>query len=168
MKVLVAYLSLTGNTRKVAEAIYQGIQSDRELKPMDEVSGLDGYDLAFIGFPIHGIGQPAQEAGDFLKTHGKGKKVALFVTHSASEDSPYLPPWLENCRKAAQSTQLLGMFNCQGQIALEQVDLMLQDPDPRTLEILRLVVHSSLGKPDAASLAKAREFAVEMVGKARA
>lgn len=158
-----AYLSWTGNTQKIAEAIFQELQTKKDMKSFSEVMDISDYDLIFVGFPIHGFGQPAEEAKDFLSKHCSGKKVALFITHSAPEDSPYVPPWLETCKEAAKGTTLLGICDFQGQIALSQVDLMLQSSDPEALEIVKNVVHSSLGKPDASRLERAKVFAREIM-----
>jgi hypothetical protein len=54
-KVLVAYLSQTGNTKWVAEAIYYAIPEPKEIKPIKEMSTLEGYDLSFLGLPMHGL-----------------------------------------------------------------------------------------------------------------
>lgn len=163
MKVLVTYISWTGNTRKIAEAIYQEIQAEKEMKNFSEVKSLDGYDLVFVGFPIHDFGKPADEAKNFLEKLCAGKKTGLFVTHSAPEDSPFVPPWLEACKEIAKCTQLLGLRDFHGQIPLEQVDLMLQSTDPKAIEIARMVVHSSIGQPDASRLERARAFAREIM-----
>ncbi|MCJ7807472.1 MAG: flavodoxin family protein, partial [Dehalococcoidia bacterium] len=72
MKVIVAYMSQTGNTRKVAEAIFEEIQTEKEIKALDELGSLQGYDLSFIGFPIQIYG-PAQPAKAFLEEHAAGK-----------------------------------------------------------------------------------------------
>ena len=45
MKVLVAYKSQTGNTRKIAEAIFGEIQEEKEIKRIADVDSLEGYDL---------------------------------------------------------------------------------------------------------------------------
>jgi flavodoxin len=37
MKAIVAYFSETGNTRKVAEAIYEEIQFEKDIKQLAEV-----------------------------------------------------------------------------------------------------------------------------------
>ena len=34
MKVLVAYISLTGNTKKVADSVYAGISCEKEIKEL--------------------------------------------------------------------------------------------------------------------------------------
>ncbi|MCL5774199.1 MAG: flavodoxin family protein [Firmicutes bacterium] len=167
MKVLVTYISWTGNTRKIAEAIFQEIQAEKEMKDFGEVKSLDGHDLVFVGFPIHGFGQPSDEAKEFLDKYCASKKTALFVTYSAPEDSPFVPPWLEACKEIAKGTQLIGLRDFQGQIPLEQVDVMLQSTGPKALEIARMVVHSSIGQPDASRLERARAFTREIMEKAK-
>ena len=52
MKVLVTYMSKTGNTRKIAEAMYEEIDADKEIMPVDKVDNIRNYDLTFMGFPI--------------------------------------------------------------------------------------------------------------------
>src|SRR5665647_3814806 len=140
MKVLVAFMSWTGNTRKIAEAIFQGIHGEKDIATFDKVSDASGYDIVFVGFPIHGYGQPAEEAVSFVKEYCAGKKVALFVTHAAPEDSLYVPPWLEACKEAVTTSQLLGLANFQGQIALQKVDEALQSADVDLLEMIKNVV----------------------------
>ncbi len=67
MKVLVAYMSQTGNTKKVAEAIYGAIPAPKDIKRVEEVTSLEGYDLSFLGFPMHAFG-PDEPVINFLKT----------------------------------------------------------------------------------------------------
>ena len=68
MKVLVGYMSKTGNTKKIAEAIYNEIEAEKEIKSLEEVNSLDGYDLAFLGFPVHAYG-PDKKAYRWLLVH---------------------------------------------------------------------------------------------------
>lgn len=162
MKVLVTYISWTGNTKKVAEAIFQGIQAEKELKELKSVDNTDGYSLIFVGFPIHGFGKPAQEAGDFLKNRCGGKKIALFCTHGAPEDSPFIAGWLENLRRICAQSELLGIFNCQGQIAREELEKLLNHPDPQWRERGQNMSRAK-GQPDAVKLAAAAEFAGKII-----
>ena len=76
MKVLVAYMSRTGNTKKVAEAIYGAIPQPKEIKRVEDVTSLEGYDLAFLGFPMHAFG-PDKQVKKFLETHVKDRAIAL-------------------------------------------------------------------------------------------
>ena len=100
MKVLVAYRTRSGNTKKIAEAIYDEITTDKDIKTFDEIENIDDYDFSFIGFPMERMG-PINLDEEFFQKHAKGKKIGLFITHAAPENSPFLPPWLDKCKKAA-------------------------------------------------------------------
>ncbi len=163
MKVLVTYMSQTGNTKKVAEAIFQEIKGKKEIKPMEEVSSLDGYDLAFVGFPIQASG-PAGDAKSFLEQHAKGKNVALFITHAAPEDNPEFKEWLECCKAAAAGANLLGVFDCRGELSQALADFMVNSGDPTLVEWGKKR-STTIGQPDAARLKKARNFAREIMKK---
>ncbi len=163
MKVLVTYMSQTGNTKKVAEAIFQEIKGKKEIKPMQEVVSLAGYDLAFVGFPIQASG-PAGDAKGFLEQHVKGKNVALFTTHAAPEDKPELKEWLDGCKAAAAGANLLGVFNCRGEMSQALTDFMLNSGDPGLVERGKKR-SETLGQPDAMRLKKARNFAREIMKK---
>ena len=115
MKVIVLYYSQTGNTERVAQAIFKEIQTEKCLKELKEAKGLEGYELAFVGFPIH-YGGPAKQAKSFLEKHARGKKVAMFVTNATHEDSKALRKWLAKCKNAATGAELVGLFNCQGKL----------------------------------------------------
>ena len=50
MKILVTYSSKTGNTKKLAEGIYEGLgEMEKEILPMSEVKSLDAYDTVLAG-----------------------------------------------------------------------------------------------------------------------
>ena len=163
MKVIVAYMSQTGNTKKVAEAIFQEIKGKKEIKPLDEVGSLAGYDLAFIGFPIQGYG-PAGEGKSFLEQRTKGKNIALFITHASPEDNPEVREWLERCQAAAAGANILGIFDCQGELSQAIADFMLNSGDPSLVADAKKR-STTVGQPDAARLKKARTFAKEIMKK---
>ena len=163
MKVIVTYMSQTGNTKRVAEAIFQEIKGKKEIKPMSEVNSLDGYALAFIGFPIQG-GQPAGEAQGFLQQHSKGKSIALFVTHASPEDYPGIKECLNKCKRAAVGANLRGIFGCQGELSQTIADFMLNSGDPGLVEAAKKR-SLTVGQPDAARLKRARNFAREIIKK---
>jgi flavodoxin len=163
MKVIVTYMSQTGNTKKVAEAIFQEIKGKKEIKPMEEVSSLDGYELAFIGFPIQGS-VPAGDATSFLEQHVKGKNIAIFVTHATPEDHPEVKECLKACGAAAVGANVLGVFNCRGEMSQALADFMVNSGDP-TLVAWGKNRPLTMGQPDAARLKKARNFAREIMKK---
>jgi hypothetical protein len=163
MKVLVTYVSRTGNTKKVAEAIFDQIHGAKEIKELEQVDTLEGYDLAFVGFPIEGYG-PAKSAADFLGKHGAGRNIALFITHAAPEDSPDLPGWLGNCRAAAAQASLVSVFDCQGELSEQVADFMTNSNDEALIAWAR-DRPSTIGQPDAERLERARVFAREIMEK---
>jgi len=162
MRVLVTYMSSTGNTKKVAEAIYGEIEGEKEIKPITEVNNLEGYDLAFLGFPIHGYG-PDKKAKKFLEQQTEGQKIALFITHASWEDHEAIPSYLEKFRKAADGANLVGMFNCQGQLAkgVKFVMKLMVGSELRSWAL----EDNSQGQPDETRLNKARVFAQEIMKK---
>jgi len=50
MKTLVTYFSQTGNTKKVADAIYEAIEGEKEIKPVNEVESLEDYGIICLEF----------------------------------------------------------------------------------------------------------------------
>lgn len=157
MRTLVTYMSLTGNTQKVAEAIYGEIEGEKELKSLNEVNSLEGYDLAFIGFPIHAFG-PAQEGRDFLMKHAAGRKVAIFITHAAFEENDLTRSWVATCLESAKDAEVLGTFHCQGELAQEIAAMLINDANPQ-MQAFGHQREATIGQPDASRLEKARAFA---------
>lgn len=165
MKVLVTYVSRTGNTKKVAQAVFDQIQEPREIKELQQVDTLDGYDLAFVGLPIEAFG-PAKPAVDFLQKHGSGRKIALFVTHAAPEDSPDVPGYLSSCKAAAGQATLVSVFDCQGELSEQIADFMTKSGDEKLVAWAK-ERPSTIGQPDAARLERAGRWAKEVMAKHR-
>lgn len=163
MKVLVTYVSRTGNTKKVAEAIFDQIREAKEIKELQQVDALDGYDLVFVGFPIEIYG-PAKAAADFLEKQATNRKIALFITHAAPQDSPDLPGYLASSRAAAAQANLVSIFDCQGELSEQIADFMAKSNDEK-LAAWAKERPSTIGHPDAASLDRARLWAKEVMGK---
>lgn len=156
MKALVAYMSQTGNTKKVAEAIFGEIADEKEIKPIEEVASIQGYDIAFLGFPIHREG-PDKKTVQLLKKHcSGGNKVALFITHASPEDGEELQGWLEQFKQAASGANIVDMFDCQGQLANGIKRIMSVLPQARYRRWVKL--DNSQGQPDPARLDRARAF----------
>ena len=156
VKVLVAYMSKTGNTRKVAEAMFEVIDGEKEIKPIDEVDTIEGYGVAFLGFPIHQEG-PDKKAARLLEQHcTEGRKVVLFITHAAPEDNPELPPMLDKFRQAARGAEIVGFFDCQGQLDKSTKRIMSMLPSAKLRRWAR--EDNSAGQPDQARLDRARAF----------
>jgi flavodoxin len=160
-RVLVAYMTSTGNTKKIAEAIYSEIATEKEIKPVREVQNLEGYDLAFLGFPTHGYG-PDKKTKEILgRLCTKGSRIALFVTHGAPENEPEVPEWIAKFRQAAANAELVGVFNCQGQLAKSAKLIMSISPNKKLRADAKK--DNSFGQPDATRIDRARSFAKETI-----
>ena len=160
MEVLVTYQSLTGNTKKVADAIFEAIGDQKEMKELSQVTTLEVYDLTFVGFPIMGFG-PSQEVKSFLASQAAGKSVALFITHASPEDSEPLKGWLQTCKDSAANTNLKAMFHCQGEMSEQIADFMAKSGDAKLVEWAK-DRQSTVGQPDAARLQQARDWAKKL------
>lgn len=156
MKTAAVYLSQTGQTRKVAEAIARGVEGDVDVVQMSDVQSLDGYDLVFFGMPVHGFGAP-KGVQDFLEQTCSGRRVALFVTHAAPEGMDLLGGWLESCKAAAACTDLVGFFHCQGELA-EPVKQYMLASDNQMLREFAQMADITKGQPDESRLRRATEF----------
>jgi len=120
MKILVVYFSQTGNTEKVAKAIYEEASQAHEIetKKLEEVNAGDlaGYDFIFIGSPIH-AGNLSGAVKDFLNRlqAPSGRKLAGFLTHAGPAYpeqimSKFTEPFKAACEKNA--LEYLGCFSC--------------------------------------------------------
>ncbi len=163
MKVLVSYMSKTGNTKKVAEAIFGEIDDEKEIRKIDDVESIEGYDIAFLGFPIHQMG-PDKKTAEIIKKHCvNGRNVVLFITHAAPEDNPDLPPMLEKFREAAAGANIIDMFDCQGELARAVKIFMSVMPDAKLRRWAKQ--DNSKGQPDNTRLERARAFSRAVMKK---
>jgi len=131
MKVLIVYYSQTGNTKKIAEAIYEitSQSHDTQLKNLKEVKvdDLNNYDLVFLGSACHS----ADLAPPVLKFLEKTPtspdfKLAGFFTHSVTPpegseiNKVFYEKWAGKCIKAFEKTKtekevdFKGYFRCRG------------------------------------------------------
>lgn len=163
MKTLVTYISQTGNTQKVALAIYDEIPAEKELHPFSEVRSTDDFDLLFVGFPIQ-VMNPIREARTFLRNHARGKRTALFITHAADEKSRFLRIWLKKCERAAAQAELVGVFHCRGEMTKDIAEMLVTSDNP-DLQAFGKRYHETIGQPSPDRLERARAFAREIIEK---
>jgi len=164
MKVLVAYHSDTGNTEKLAQAIYEGVeQTEKEILPIKQAKNLETYDLIFCGFPVHSHGVPAP-AEKFLKDIPEGNRIALFGTHGSLRGGQLAVTAFYHALSLASNKRVLGTFGCRGRVKSSLIDALMKRPEDRAWA---MEARSAAGHPDAADLEDGREFARLMVSKAR-
>jgi len=94
MNVLVVYFSKFGNTRKIAEAIAEVMDSAGSIRILNledlRVSDLRGLDLVIIGTPTHKMNLPAPVKEKFLSL----PKRILRGAPMAAFDTSYKMSWL--------------------------------------------------------------------------
>ena len=162
MKALVTYYSETGNTKKLAEAVYEGIeQAEKEILSIKDVTDVGGYDIVFCGFPVQSHGVPGKMEV-FLKRIPEGKKVALFGTHGSLRGGEMAVTAFHHAISLVK--RVLGTFGCRGKVKSSLIDQHMQKPEHRAWA---MEAQSAAGHPDAADLEDAREFARQMIRKAR-
>ena len=170
MKTLVTYFSQTGNTKKIAEAIYEAISMEKEIRPLNEVVTLDNYDFTFIGFPVMND-YPVAKAKKFIKKQAIGKKIAMFVTHATAPGMPqeYVPEGkldeiLQNCKDSAAKSELVGFYDCMGELDEKTANFLLTMDDP-ILQGFGKIRPETIGHPNETEVQNARSFATEVMKK---
>ena len=165
MKVLVAYYSDTGNTQKVADAIYDAVgESEKEICLSKEASNLSDYDLIFCGFPVQSMGLPGKME-EFVKGIPEGKKVAFFATHGSLRGGALAITAFFAALSLSKNLKVMGTFGCRGVVKQAIVDALLKKAEHRGWA---LEAQSAVGHPDEADLEDAKAFAMTIVTKARA
>ena len=53
MKALVVYSSLTGNTKKIAEAMYEEINIEKDIYKSNEDFNIENYDFIAVGYWVN-------------------------------------------------------------------------------------------------------------------
>jgi flavodoxin len=154
-KTLVTYLSWTGNTKKVAEALFEELGGEKVIQKVDEIQNLDEYDLIFIGFPVHSHSVPIK-IEELLKKIPPGKKIALFSTHGSLTGSRLSREALEHASVLASKNRILGTFSCRGKVSNEAMEALSRSPEHRAWVEMAA---SAKTHPDEGDLDDARSFA---------
>ncbi|WP_406661696.1 flavodoxin family protein [Methanolobus sp. ZRKC3] len=163
MKTLVTYMTQTGNTQRIAEAIFDEIAGEKDIKEIKDASNFEGYDLVFVGFPILQFNVPAN-VSKFVSENAAGKNIAFFMTHGVPEGFEAIKSWTGSLEDVAAGGNLLGTFECQGEIAQNVLDMLEKSDDPEMKAFAELGPGAK-GQPDEAHVQKAKEFAKEIQAK---
>lgn len=108
MKAAVIYISLTGNTEKMARAIFEGTNAagaDSVLISVGDavVQNVLEYDVLILGSPAMGAEVLEEESFEpffsELEKHLAGKRLALFGSYSWG-DGQWMRDWEARCKAA--------------------------------------------------------------------
>jgi flavodoxin I len=149
MKSLILYSSQSGNTMKLAKAVYDSIEGEKDIYPIDEAPSLDvNYDLVAVGFWLQ-AGKPDPKTIAFLEKFNRESKMFLFATHGAAKGSDHAGAAMDYAAGLVKSAQIIGTFSCQGEVnpkALEKIK-QKQNPPPWIKD-----ADKAVGHPDASDL----------------
>ena len=170
MKVLVAYFSQSGNTEKIAKAIWEEASqaNEADLKKLEEITPAEvaGYDVVFIGSPLHSANlvAPVKECLEQLQA-SSGQKMAGFITHMApaypeQDMEAFAEPMKAACK--AKGIEYKGSFDCQGFLAESMhavVQKKLNMDDDQWAEMVKQMT----GHPNGEDAANAQAFAKKVL-----
>ena len=114
-KNCIIYSSKTGNTKKIAMAMYEEMSAEFDIFEVEEKPDTSQYDVVFMGYWID-KGGPNEKAKAFMKTI-EGKTVALFHTLGAEPMGTHAMLCAANGGASLGSNcRVAGYFSCQGAI----------------------------------------------------
>jgi len=130
MKCLVVYSSKSGNTKKVAEAVYSNIPDDKEIFAMADAPDPAGYDFIAVGFWLM-AGQPDPDSQAYIKKIAAGQDVFLFATHGAAVGSPHADNAMNSAVSMLTKGHVVATFSCAGQVPEKVLEMAAKkDPQP--------------------------------------
>jgi flavodoxin len=150
MRSLVVYSSKTGNTRKVAEAVREGLGPSTELFDVKHAPPPDAFDLVALGFWVD-AGAPDADAREYMKQLRSGK-VALFMTLGALPDSDHAREAMQSAQTLLRDCEIVGTFASQGRVDPALIE-GLKDIPPQRREMIK----AAASHPDEEDLRGARE-----------
>lgn len=125
MKGLIIYSSKTGNTKRMAEKIYEVLKDEHQMtiKDIRDAPEVEKFDFILLGAWID-RGTLETKTLKFLKTI-KNKKIGLFATLGAMPDSEHGRKVIKNLEDLLIDRDSLGQYICPGLV------------DPKMIEKLR-------------------------------
>lgn len=168
MKYKVLFYSQTGNTEKIAKAIFEALPGeDKDIRRLEETQKGSNAEIYFIGFPVH-MGTCNMEMMDFLGGL-QNTKIALFAT-CGKGDTPEYYKQIENQTAVwiPDENEYLGMFLCQGKMPItirhKYESMQGSGSDEQIQKMLRNFDKAFL-RPDVNDIKAAKEFAKEISSK---
>ena len=149
MKTLVTYYSGTGNTKRLAEAIYGAIPGEKEIMALGDVRSTEGFVYVLAGSYVADW-QMKDELLDFLKTLD-GKRVGLFATMTYWPDSDGARSAINAAAQLVKGkNKIIGKYICQGENPVWEHIIAIEGD--RVSPELRRRFRAAVGHPTAAEL----------------
>lgn len=129
MKIMITYSSQSGNTEKLAKAIYDRLEGEKEIYPIEQAPPAAQYDLTAVGFWLQ-AGKPDPKAAGYLASCGPDTRLFLFATHGAAKNSDHAKAGMANAAALTNSAEIEGAFNCQGEVNPKVLEKVKQKDTP--------------------------------------
>ncbi len=122
MKGLIIYSSKTGNTKRMAEKIYEALKDKQQMtiKDIREAPQIEEYDFILLGGWID-RGTLETKTLKLLKTI-KNKKIGLFATLGAMPDSEHGRKVIKNLKDLLKDRDSLGQYICPGLVDPKMIE----------------------------------------------
>ena len=161
MKIAIIYSSNTGNTKQLADTIYQELNQKDIVyfgKPNGEIPEADLY---FVGSWTN-KGNATLEIETFLKTL-KNKKIAYFGTAGYGGSKEYYDTLFQRVKSNIDSSnEILGHFYCQGKMPIQvrerYIAMITQNPEDKNLKVSLSNFDEALSHPDEKDLENVQEW----------
>ncbi len=164
IRALVTYYSESGNTQRVAEAIYDGIvEAKKDILPLNEAENTTEYDMVFCGFPVHAHSVPAKAAA-WIQNLPEKTKIAFFATHGSLRGGELAITAFHHALGLATKLTVLGTFGCRGNVKSSIIEGLMKKAEHRAWA---QEAQGAAGHPDPGDLDDAKDFADAMITKAR-
>lgn len=172
MKVLVTYFSQSGNTEKIAKAIYEEVTAqggNADLKKLEELTPelVADYNCIFMGSPLHSgsLAAPIKECLKVLKAT-TGQQMAGFITHMApaypeQDMEAFAEPMKAACQE--KGIEYKGCFDCQGFLA-ESMHGPVQNKLGMDDDQWAQMVKQMTGRPNQEDIDNAKAFVKNLIG----
>lgn len=124
---LIVYSSKTGNTEKIAKALYTAAEERCDIATVHSAAATEKYKVIFAGYWVD-KGEPDKEAKKFLQTLTE-KKIVLFQTLGAEAESDHGVSAFANTGKYLnRSCKVIGTLSIRGAIDPKLIKGMLKMP----------------------------------------
>lgn len=131
MKSLVVYSTRTGNTQKLARAVFEILPEPKDLFPVEKAPPPEAYDFIAVGFWVN-QGTADDKVRQYM-ARIKGKQVGVFGTSGAFPDSAHVKACMDSVSQLLDGNEVMGGFVCQGSIApavVRKMDQFAPDDEP--------------------------------------
>lgn len=158
MRYAVLYQSKSGNTKLLAEEIFNSIDSDEKvICDIDECDEIPAVDVYFVGFGIHNY-SCSIDIANCMENIGVSK-LALFATCGYMPTEQYKEKLEDNLEVwLPETAEYLGMYLCQGKVEFDRREIMISKM-PQAENKMREMFNQGCTHPDDEDLEAVSNFA---------